>query len=402
MTPPPNRTVEQLLRHWIGLDPDTIGATAIDRAVRLRMAAVAARDQEAYLARVAADRDERDRLIEEVVVPESWFFRDAAVFEDLRRAAAARRDAPYLPPLAILSSPCAAGEEPYSVAMTLVDAGIAPERFRIDAFDVSHQSLGRAVAGRYSANAFRSEDRGFVDRWFARDGSIAVLDERIKSRVSFAWGNMLDAGFCAGRGPYDVVLCRNLLIYLDAEARRRVEHACDRLLVPDGMLIVGAAEPAMLADRWAPAGAASSFVLRRGAARPTPPAATVPPERPAAFVAIAPPSARASEPLGPEAALREAQALGAAGRIAEAFDCCRRAAATAPTAPLFFLMAMLERQAGALEQAEACLHKTLYLDPGRADALLELATLADDRGDRAMAARYRASAARVLARQGEA
>jgi chemotaxis protein methyltransferase WspC len=398
------RTAEQLLRRWIGLDPETIGGTAIDRAVRLRMGAVGASDPDAYLARLAADRDERDRLIDEVVVPESWFFRDAAVFEDLRRSAAARRDAPHLPPLAILSAPCAAGEEPYSVAMALLDAGMPPDRFRIDAFDVSHQSLGRAVAGRYSANAFRAADLGFVDRWFARDGSIAVLDERVKSRVGFAWGNLIDAGFGAGCGPYDVILCRNLLIYLDAGARRSVEMACDRLLAPDGLLVVGAAEPAMLADRWTPAGTASSFVLRRNTARLS--SALADPGVPA--VPCAAPASAATPPAEPEApadlaaALRDAEALGAAGRLVEALDSCRRAAAAYPTAPAFFLLAMLEQQAGALEKAEASLHKTLYLDPERADALLELALLADDRGDRALAERYRQSAARVLARKGEA
>ena len=77
--PPTSPTVEQLLGRWIGLDATTIGTTAIDRAVRLRMAAVAAADRQAYLARLAADRDERDRLIDEVVVPESWFFRDEPV-----------------------------------------------------------------------------------------------------------------------------------------------------------------------------------------------------------------------------------------------------------------------------------------------------------------------------------
>lgn len=405
--PSPSSTVEQLLGRWIGLDPTTIGATAIDRAVRLRMTAVAAPDRQAYLARLAADRDERDRLIDEVVVPESWFFRDEAVFADLRRLAAARRDAPHLPPLTILCAPCAAGEEPYSVAMALLDAGLTAERFRIDAFDVSQQALGRAVAGRYSDNAFRTPDLAFRDRWFHRDGTVAVLDERIRSRVGFAWGNLLDPGFCAGRGPYDVVLCRNLLIYLDADARRQVERTCDRLLAAEGLLVVGAAEPAMLAGRWTAAGVASSFVLRRVAPGPTAAEGASPTRRPPAPTPA--PAARERhapvvepEPPDPEASLHEARTLGACGRIAEAIACCRRATASAPTAPGFFLMALLERRAGAIEQAEASLHKVLYLDPDRADALLELALIADERGDSAMADRYRESAARVIARRGEA
>jgi chemotaxis protein methyltransferase WspC len=399
--------IEQLLGRWIGLDPATIGTTAIDRALRLRMAALAILDREAYLARLAADREERDRLIDEVVVPESWFFRDEAVFDDLRRLATARRDAPHLPPLSILSAPCAAGEEPYSVAMTLLDADLAAERFRIDAFDVSHRALGRAVAGRYSANAFRTPDLAFKNRWFERDGAIAVLHERIRGRVGFAWGNLLDAGFGAGRGPYDVVLCRNLLIYLDTDARRLVERTLDRLLGPDGLLVVGAAEPAMLTGRWAAAGGASPFVLRRVASQATPAAAPrVPARSPAAPCTAGAAEDRAGSAAtavpDPESILGEARALGAAGRLAEAIDCCRRAATINPTAPGFFLMARFERQAGALDQAEACLHKVLYLDPDRADALLELALLADERGEHPLANRYRESAARVLARKGEA
>lgn len=409
-------SVEQLLRRWIGLDPTTIGATAIDRAIRLRMAAVDAADRDAYLRMLVADQGERDRLVDEVVVPESWFFRDAAVFTDLRRAALSRRDAPHLPPLAVLSVPCAGGEEPYSVAMTMLDAGLPEDRFRIDAFDVSRQALGRAVAGRYSANAFRTSDLAFRDRWFTRDGAVAILDERIKRRVNLAWGNLLDPGFSSAHGPYDVVLCRNLLIYLDEDARRRVEQTCDRLLAPEGLLVVGAAEPAMLAGRWAAAGAASSFVLRRVASPPRRSDAAAPPAHAKGTRHAPPPPASVPVPVtgsngaaaaptgGPhlEAVVREAQALAAAGRVAEAIDCCRQAAQVAPTAVVFFLMARLERQTGSLDQAEACLHKTLYLDPDRADALLELALLAEERGDRTLADRYRQSAARVLARTGEA
>lgn len=403
--PPPSPTVEQLLGRWIGLDPTTIGMTAIDRAVQLRMAAVAAPNRDAYLARIASDRDERDRLIDEVVVPESWFFRDESVFDDLRLLAAARRDDPRLPPLTILCAPCAAGEEPYSVAITLLDAGLGTERFRIDAFDVSQRALGRAVAGRYSASAFRTPDLGFRDRWFHSEGATAVLDDRLRSRVEFARGNLLDPGFCAGRGQYDVVLCRNLLIYLDVDARRQIERTCDRLLAADGLLVVGAAEPAMLAGRWTAAGAGSSFVLRRVPAPPSPAAPDVsPPRSPAPMPAAGSPrdSVSAAEPAEAEAALLEAQALDASGKLTEAIECCRRAVVTFPTAAGFFLLATLERRAGAGERAEVCLHKALYLDPERADALLELSLVAAERGDHSMADRYRQSAARVVARNGGA
>ncbi|MFM8709591.1 MAG: CheR family methyltransferase, partial [Planctomycetia bacterium] len=131
------RSAEAFLRRTIGLDPETIGQAAIGRAVRQRMEACADRDIWSFLDRLARDDDEQSRFIDDVVVPESWFFRDPQVFGFLRRFAVTFATAPGQTPLRILCVPCAAGEEPYSVAMTLLEAGLAAHQFRIDAADVS-------------------------------------------------------------------------------------------------------------------------------------------------------------------------------------------------------------------------------------------------------------------------
>lgn len=414
--PGSNPTAEQLLTRWIGLDPDSIGQAAIARAVRIRMEALGLDSPAAALEHAAADSAERDRLIEEVVVGESWFFRDPQVFAFVCRFAATRAALPGRGPIHILCVPCAGGEEPYSMAMGLLDAGLEPEQFSIDAVDISVAALERARAARYSANAFRNADLSFRDRWFRRDGSAAVLDERVRGLVRFTRANILDEAFVAealasGRGPYDVVFCRNLLIYLTPEARARVVGSLDRLTSAEGLLVLGAAEPPIIKGDWIPAGDHSVFALRRGVHAPRdagamrPPARAKPPRpapprasRPAAASPHPEPTRASGATL--EDVLREAGSLANARRFSAALALCEAHAREVGPAPeLFFLMGILHQSAGDPDRAEACFHKTLYLDAAHDEALLALALLATQRGDAVMAETYRQSAARILARQ---
>lgn len=401
---------ETLLRAWIGLDAATIGPATLRRAVRLRMDSLGLSDPDAYAQRLHAEDAERDRLVEEVIVAESWFFRDRQVFDFVADVAVTIATIPGRAPVRVLSAPCASGEEPYSVAMALLDAGLLPGQFQIDAVDVSRAALQRARQGRYSANAFRNADLSFRDRWFRTEGGAATIDDRLRSCVRFDWANLMDSGFAADRAPYDVVFCRNLLIYLDAEARDRVGRLIDRLLAPNGILVLGAAEPPIMKGDWIPAGAPSVFALRRGihapriVARPSaaPPRAA-PPKPVSPVPNRAAPTPTSAEPAAAptlEDVLDAAGALANAGRHADALAHCERQRTALPPAPeLFFLMGILQQSLGDLDRAESCFHKTLYLDATHEEALLSLALLAQRRGDERMADTYRQSAARVLARK---
>ena len=114
-----------------------------------------------------------------------------------------------------------------------------------------------------------------------------------------------------------------------------------------------------------------------------------------------PDSPVAPQPPTGDDLLREAHELANAGRHAEALEACRRQQqAAGPSAAVFFLMGMLHQAAGDLERAEACLHKTLYMDPAHDEAFLALAVVATQRGDDQMAEHYRQSGARVRSRKG--
>jgi chemotaxis protein methyltransferase WspC len=189
----------------------------------------------------------------------------------------------------------------------------------------------------------------------------------------------------------------------------------DRLIAADGLLVVGAAEPPILKGDWIPAGASSIFALRRGvratstpavsAPAPTPPRrprpASTAPARPVPHADPSPGSSTEATALRPlDDVLREAGALANARRLSDALALCDAHARQAGPAPqLFFLMGMLHQSAGDLDRAEGCFHKTLYLDAAHDEALLALALLAGQRGDAAMAEKYKQSAARILARK---
>jgi len=408
------RVAESLLRQWIGLDVGTIGQAALERAVNACMRASGERNADAFADRLQHDVAERDRLVEEIVVAESWFFRDPPVFDVVRRFALQRTKVPGAPPLRILCVPAAGGEEPYSVAMSLLDAGLAEGRFIVDAVDVSRVALARAVVARYVANAFRAAAPDFRDRWFRMEGPTAVLQDEVRRTVTFAWGNILDDGFAAGRPPYDVIFCRNLLIYLTPDARARVERQIDRLLTSDGVLVLGAAEPAIMRGAWMPASEHSAFALRRApAAAREPPTGggaaaltrrAAPPSRPPA---ASPVSARRHDRGGRpdattvDAVVRQAETLANAGRRSEALLLCQQhERQSGPAAGLFFLMGMIHQSTGDDRLAETYLQKTLSLDADHEDALLALSLLALRRGDPAAAEQYRQAAARVYSRKG--
>ena len=207
--------VERRLRERFGYDPASAGPGLVARAVGVRMSALGVVEGDLYLALLDRSVHELDPLVEEVVVSESWFFRDELPFALL---AERRKESPFT---RVLSVPCAGGQEPYSVAIALLDRGIALSRFHVVAVDLSRKALAEARKGVYSGNAFRSRDLAFRDRHFRRTADGYAVDDAVKESVEFRQGNLMAPDFLAGEPPFDAVFCRNLLIYLDEPARRR-------------------------------------------------------------------------------------------------------------------------------------------------------------------------------------
>ncbi|QDV32349.1 CheR family methyltransferase [Tautonia plasticadhaerens] len=417
---------ERVLGERIGLNPDSLGRGPIAQAVTARRKALGLAAG-AYAGVLSGREDEPQALIEEVVVPESWFFRDRLPFEHLAMVLApAWRDDPGRPPLRSLCLPCAGGEEPYSVVIALLDSGLPPGRFRVVAVDVSRRELDRARAATYRSHSFRGVDAAVRDRHFDRVGEAWRVASPARDLVDWQQGNLLDPALADRFGDFDVVFCRNLLIYFHDEARRRASAAFGRLVTPGGTLFVGHAEAGLpLGPAFLATGRPGTFAFLRSRDDP---AGDGPPPRPGPPRRVDAPAPRpgARSATGGPRATRPATAPGrrtppvtASGEAPGATDTVERAAelanqgaweaATAmagrlvsrsPSDPsAHVLLGAIAQGAGRSDLAEASFRRAVYLDGHRVDALLALAALAEAKGDRAAAANYRRRADRADRRE---
>jgi chemotaxis protein methyltransferase WspC len=389
---------EQLLERTMGLNAASIGAAAIERAVRARLAACKLEDADAghYWQQVQRSPEELQALVEEVVVPETWFFRDPQAFAALTHIVTRE----WLPAhasgvLRLLSLPCSTGEEPYTMAMALIDAGVPCDRFIIDAVDISGEALARARRGIYGGNSFRGQNLSFRDRHFERLERGCRIDERVRGPVRFVQGNLLNEDFLRGGEVYDIVFCRNLLIYFDTDTQKRAIEVLKHLLSRDGMLFVGHSEAGlMLGHDLVSAKMPMAFAFRRAAAVSSQPkkesapvrlalqrkvaAPTMAPRRP-------PPSAPfARKHPSPAPTLAELRRIADRGLVAEAARGCETYMREhGPSPEAFLLLGLISDASGDLSAAAGYYRKALYLQPDHSEALGHLALLLNKQGDAA-------------------
>ena len=405
---------QTLLRRATGL---TVSKSMAERAVRQRMERTGQDDSDAYLATITAE--EMTQLVELVVVPESWLFRDPQAFYatvDLVRERWSRRRITR-----IASIPCAGGEEPYSMAMALRDANVPKQAFSIDAYDLSPACIERAQAGVYGRNAFRAQDTAFRERYFTHvaDDAYRII-ESLRSQVSFRQGNLLQFDTAALDQPYDVIFCRNLLIYFDKPTTRAAIDKLSALLADDGMLLAGYAEvPSFCQHGFAPLQYRQAFALKKNDGRPVPapgPLAAPPPlkkpalrsvppsTRPAAAARPAPPARTrpVSVPAATPAAdlLAEARLLADRGMLREAGEQCHAHLARAPeAAEAYYLLGLINELAGKMDLADDYWRRCIYLQPDHYEALCHLALLAERNGNHTAATTLKSRAARIYQRR---
>ncbi len=403
-------SIESRLRAKIGLNAESLGPSAVEVAVRTRVTAHGLRGIAEYLAMLESDPHEIGKLIEEIVVLETWFFREP---EAMRLVAARAKAALAADParvFRVLSVPCASGEEPYSVSMALLDIGIPAARFHIDAIDVSERALRIAERAIYGGNSFRGKELAFRERYFRSLEGGFELDERVRAPVRFRRGNLVQADLLESEKPYDAIFCRNVLIYLHAAARKTALSTLDRLLAPDGVLLAGHAEALeSMGSLFMRAGKGAAFAYVRGAPAPAvrEPAPRPSPRRAFAPNAAPPEIAKLSSPERPPAAaqcsLDAVVSLADRGELKAAAEQCEGQIKSAgPSARAFCLLGVIRRAEGDLSAAEQCFVKALYLEPSHSEALLHMALIHESRGENASAQRLRKRAERATRSGGAA
>jgi chemotaxis protein methyltransferase CheR len=213
-------------------------------------------------------------VVEAMTTNESFFFRDKVPFENFRdtilpalmTARSAQRR------LRIWCAAAATGQEPYSLAMTLKEMAktVAGWRIEILATDLSNEVLEKAKAGIYSQfEVQRGLPIQFLVKYFTQVGETWQIAPDIRAMVQFRPLNLLHD--FAHLGTFDVVFCRNVLIYFDQDTKINVLDRIARLVDRDGYLILGAAETVVgLTDSFKPIADRRGLYAPNGAARLTP------------------------------------------------------------------------------------------------------------------------------------
>ena len=385
--------------HAYYIDKDDL---LLDR-LRRRWRAAGIADSAAYAVLLSDPREgdaEWARLEAEITIGETFFFRYSEQFAALRTTilpelVEARRPDRVL---RIWSAGCSTGAEPYSLAILvreILGEALPDWRVTIHGTDISTEALATARAAEYGRWALRTMPPEERLRYFThlppkpgirREGGFALRQE-FRGMVKFAKGNLLrlaEPGDVTGE-PYDLILCRNVLIYFDAATVTRVVHGLGRRLRPWGWLLLGHAEPNPTFSAFLdPVSLPGTVAYRPLGLRPPPalePAPvpppvvepSLPPERaPSPVADETPAEAPAAVPVaddpGPDPltdALARVRALADAGESGAAWRALRAAVEAEPMNPrLRFYEGLVAGSLGRAAEAERALRAALYLDRG--------------------------------------
>ncbi len=243
------RLFGELLRNHCGLHFDESSRFLLEKRVGRRIRELGLGGFTAYLyaLRSTGGDEEMATLVDLITTNETYFFRERGQLQALvgeiipelllQRAPGSTR------PVSIWSAGCSSGEEPYSVIALAMEAGLEPGRdLRVYASDISRPVLTKSRRGVYRESSFRETSDALRARYFVeKDGLFRICDD-VKKHVDFIHLNLLDDSKIALLGAMDVILCRNVIIYFDAETKRRVIQTFYDRLRPGGYLLLGHSE----------------------------------------------------------------------------------------------------------------------------------------------------------------
>ena len=403
--------IEEILRKQIGLDAASIGAPVIERTSRLRMKQHGLKHAGDYEQLLVESPEELSALVEAIVVTETWFMRGREAFAAFAGLALNE----WLPRnhegvMRVLSLPCSSGEEPYSMVMALLDAGMPADRFAVDAVDISVNALVRAGNAIYGKNSFRGKHLEFRDRYFVQVEDGYALSPDIQRHVTFHRDNLLRKGF-KPIVRYDFIFCRNLLIYFDRVSQGAALNKIRTMLATDGVLFVGPAEmPIVTECGFANANISYAFASRMLEARsqksevrspksdlrlpnisspspPSTPSPGLPPVRgkleggEGLLSDLGLPNVGRMEMDRAVSLLHVARQLADAGQLAEAEILCRKHLETDDTCAEGYYLLGLVKDAANESEAINYYRKAIYLEPNHYEALVHAALWLGKNGD---------------------
>lgn len=234
----------------INLGPDKHELVNARLSKRLRAVKLPSIDRYCELLRSPAGKEELSHLIDAISTNHTFFFRENAHFDFLRDMIVpemlSRRVEERWSRFSVWSAACSSGEEPYSLAMTLDESlGGSHWPWHIEATDISHRILAKATAGIYRDEVVGKLSKAQINRFFQRgfgpqEGNFRVKTE-LRNAVTYRQLNLLE-GEPPFTQPFQVIFCRNVMIYFDRPTQEELVNKLARRLVPGGYLCVGHSE----------------------------------------------------------------------------------------------------------------------------------------------------------------
>ena len=244
------RLLRDFIHGYCGIYFDDGSKYLLERRLARRLELHRLRSFEEYYHFLRYDRkreEELTALIDNLTTNETYFFRENAqlhafseeILPDLRERLAGRKS------LRIWSAGCSTGEEPYTIAILLLESGDWWRDWQVEIIgsDINQRVLHTARKGVYKKGAHRATDPGMLAKYFTPDekGDYRVID-RVKELVSFSYVNLLDPHKTSLIGGMDVIFCRNVIIYFDREAKKKVIESFYHKLRDGGYLLLGHSE----------------------------------------------------------------------------------------------------------------------------------------------------------------
>jgi chemotaxis protein methyltransferase CheR len=258
-----------LLSSHLGIDFARQQPIFLESRLRRRMAQAGARSLYEYYRMVAPGGNPRELelLVNEVAIHETSFFRNPAQFELLQRVVLPERASARLRAgerrLQLWSAGCSTGQEPYSVAITLAESLVLPEKWDLGllATDVSSHAIEQARRGRYAGAQVEGLTVERRQRFFERRAETFTVRPWVRRGLEFRQGNVLAEPSGA---RFDVVFCRNLMIYFDRQRQKRLAGVLEASIVPGGYLFLGHTESlAGLSEAFALVSLGNGIVYQR-------------------------------------------------------------------------------------------------------------------------------------------
>jgi chemotaxis protein methyltransferase CheR len=245
------RMICELLRNRCGLHFDERNRYLVEkrlarRVVELELGTFAAYH---YHLRSGHEGDEEfSRVIDELTTNETYFFRErrqleALIGEIIPEQLMRKRSLGSRVPVNVWSAGCSSGEEPCSIVMMGLEAGLRPgEDFRVYASDIARSMLRKSRQGVYREASFRETESHLRDKYFAEKEGLNRISEDVKKEIDYVHLNLTDRSKIELLGSMDSILCRNVIIYFDLETKKNVIGTFHDKLSPGGYLLLGHSE----------------------------------------------------------------------------------------------------------------------------------------------------------------